>query len=212
MSDLIKYYTSRLIGFAISVALFVLLVDQLAIPFAEDTFGKDGWAVKILYALTSRVAIFIYLAGGEYVIRKFLWKIRMVGKPELDFSGEWTGVSTYTTVHLGQGPVPFSQDHIVRIEQDCLTLRIAPSASPGFVVNWGSLALELAEGHTLRYAYWVNYRDKENFPEKAIGYEEMKVTEYDAKGRPQVMTGKFFQCAQGMMPVYSGTVDCTRKA
>jgi hypothetical protein len=106
--------------------------------------------------------------------------------------------------------VPFETKHEVRIEQDCLSLRIAPTEAPEFV-NWGSLALELAEGDTLRYAYWVNYKDP-RFPEKAKGYEEMKVIKYDGGMRPLVMTGEFFHCAQGSAPVYSGIVTFTRRA
>lgn len=209
MNDLVRYYTARLIVLAVGVALFGIFVDQFAIPKAVAALGQDSWPVTILGNLNSRIAIFLYLTAGEIGVRKYLWKLE---KPELDFSGEWTGESNYNTVQIGDvhGHVPFSTQHLVRIEQDCLSLRIAPSSGAGFV-HWGSLALDLAEGNTLRYAYWVNYADKSRFPEKAKGYEEMKVTRYDGKRRPNVMTGEFFHCAQGMIPVYSGTVTFSRK-
>ncbi|WP_349027675.1 hypothetical protein [Methyloglobulus sp.] len=187
---------------AVTLALTVLLIDNILVPFLIATFGKDHITVTTASFLTSRFVVLAAMVGGEILIRKYLWKIE---HPELDFSGEWEGETVYKVAHIGVGPVPFSSHHKVKITQDCLSIKISPSTSESYV-NWGSLALELEGGDTLRYAYWVNYSDSSKFPEKAKGYEEMKVTNRGEKDRPIQMTGEFHHCAQGMSPVYSGTV------
>ena len=202
MSDLLKYYTTRLIGLAVGIALLVLAVDNLLIPFLQKLFGAGHWTIGIASALTSRFSILVAMFGGEFGIRKYLWKWE---HPELDFSGEWVGETIYKTAQIGSGPVPFSSNHKVKITQDCLSIKISPTTSEEYV-NWGSLALEIADGDTLRYAYWVNYSEPSKFPKKAKGYEEMKVTERGGRDKPQEMTGEFLHCAQGMSPVYSGDV------
>jgi len=208
MNELIRYYSARLVALAIGVAVFVVAIDQVFLPWLTSNYPTWTIASKTLELLTARLSIVGYLAAGEYLIRKHIWKIE---NPEFNFSGMWDATTTYVQAHVGAGPVPFSSTHEVRIEQDCLAVRIAPTMSTGFV-NWGSLALEIAEGHTLRYAYWVNYNDRLRFPEKARGYEEMRVTQYDDKRRPNLMTGVFFHCAEGQAPVYSGTVEFRRRA
>jgi hypothetical protein len=207
MNELIKYYSARLIHLAIGVAVFVVAIDQAVLPWLTKSAPTWVLIAKTLALLTSRLSIVAYLAGGEYLIRKHLWKWE---KPAYDFSGMWDAETFYTKDHVGTGIVPFSSKHEVRIEQDCLAVRIGPTMGLGFV-NWGSLALEIAEGNTLRYAYWVNYSDLARFPVRAKGYEEMKVTNYDTNGRPERMTGVFFHCAEGQSPVYSGTVEFRRR-
>jgi hypothetical protein len=207
MNELIKYYSARLVQLAIGVAVFVVAIDQVLLPWLTQTYPTWTPIARMLELLTARLSIVAYLAGGEYLIRKHLWKWE---RPEFDFSGMWDAETTYTKVQLGSGTVPFSSKHEVRIEQDCLSVRIAPTVGTGFV-NWGSLALEVSEGNTLRYAYWVNYSDRDRFPERTRGYEEMKVTNYNAGGRPSLMTGVFFHCAEGQSPVYSGTVEFRRR-
>jgi hypothetical protein len=59
---------------------------------------------------------------------------------------------------------------------------------------------------TVRYAYWVNYgkSNPAKFPESAKGYVEMRVTEYDGRKKPRIMTGSFWHFAQEMDPAFQG--------
>jgi hypothetical protein len=206
MSELLKYYTARLIGLAVAIAIFVLAIDNIVIPLLKRFLGEANWISLLDSALTSRLTILIMMFSGEIFIRKVLWKLE---RPRLNFSGEWKGETIYKAAQIGSGQVPFSTMHKMKITQDCLSTEISPTTSESYV-NWGSLALEIADGNTLRYAYWVNYSNQKNFPDRATGYEEMKVTGRGGRGRPQEMTGEFFHCAQGIVPVYSGDVKFER--
>jgi len=206
MTDLVKYYTSRIITLAVFIAIFMLLIDNIAIPRFEQWLGKDHLVISVVMTLTSRISILIAMVLGEMLIRNYLWKIE---HPELDFSGKWEGETIYRIAQVGEGPVPFSSHHFVLITQNCLSIKISPTTSEEYV-NWGSLALELSSGDTLKYAYWVNYSNPQKFPERAKGYEEMKVTKRGKRNRPIEMTGEFFHCAQGMSPIYSGDVKFNR--
>ena len=205
MKELLTYYSTRLVMLAVAVVMFALAVEE-AVPWLFPNIHSN--IQRALEYLNHRVAIVFYMWLGEYLLRTKLWRIE---KKELDFSGIWEATTTYTKEHIGFSTLPPSNQHEVNIVQDCLSIRIAPTTSTGFV-NWGSLALEVAEGDTLRYAYWVNYSQSNLFPERAKGYEEMKVTKRDEKGRPILMTGEFFHCVQGLGPVYSGTVEFRRKS
>lgn len=206
MNELLKYYTTRLTGLALVVAMGIVFVDKVVDPYVLSQFGPNHWITTIQQSLTSRLAIVGVLALGEYLIRKYIWKLE---RPELDFSGDWSGITTFEYIPVGTGRVPFTTEYEVKIEQDCLGMKILPSTGASFV-NWGSLALELADKDTLRYAYWVRYSDRARFPEEAVGYEEVKVTRRDRKKRPIEMTGSFYHCAKGQTPVYNGAVKFSR--
>jgi len=50
-----------------------------------------------------------------------------------------------------------------------------------------------------------NRSGTEEFPDSAIGYEEMEVVKYDSKSKkPILMSGVFYHCASGKKPVYRG--------
>ena len=202
MNQLTEYYQKRLLILTVLIVAVVLLVPNLLVPYLIDTFGKDHWSAKIADLLTSRFAIVCLFVAGEVVIRKWLWKFE---KSEFNFDGNWEGTTTYRYVRVGKADVPFEGKHRVMFEQDCLHFAIAPQPGDAFV-NWGSLAINLADKDTVQYAYWVKYRDPSKFPDKAIGYEEMKVIERDKKKKPQALSGEFYHCAQGLEPVYSGSV------
>lgn len=209
MESLRKYYTARLIAVAIGITGAVLVIDNLVLPFLLEKFGEAHGVPKIAEGLTSRVAIVVYLFGGELVIRKYLWKFE---NKDLDFGGVWEGETNYKVAQIGEGPVPFSAPHDLLITQDCRSIKVSPTSSEDYL-NWGSLAESLPDRDTFRYAYWVNYDDDTGkFPDKAKGYEELKVTKRDDNERPTELVGDFFHCAQGMTPVYSGTVKFKRKA
>jgi len=215
MRELRDYYVNRLI---MAAGLIILIVEYIN-PYIELSplmQSKDSgllvFAIShIISFLTSRAGVVILIGAASLFIQKYLWKIE---KPHLDFSGEWCGKTCYKNVYVGdshyQARCPFMANHRVKMVQDCLSFRLDPAPGEKFI-NWSSLALELDCDSTLRYAYKVNYSDTEVFPDSAIGYEEMSVTERGARNRPIVLTGKFWHCAQGKEPVYGGTVEFKRK-
>lgn len=207
MNELHSYYKTRLIGLAIVIALASFFLPSKIFPLLASKFGDDHWVLTAIGFLASRPAIVIYLATGEWFIRKRLWKIE---KREFDFDGVWEGITTYSNAAIGHAKVPFTSEHQVRIEQDSIFLKIAPTEGNDYV-NWGSLALQLVDKDTIIYAYWVKYGLSEKFPEEARGLEEMHVTGRDEKGRPIKMTGTFAHCPEGQEPVYSGTVEFRRQ-
>lgn len=206
LDELLKYYKTRLSALALSVGLGIVFLEEVAFPYVVSQLGANHWFASLLGYATSRLAIVVILAAGEFVIRKYLWKIE---RSELDLSGNWTGITTFDKVRIGKPIKTFTTDYKVRIQQDCLSIRILPSTGSKFV-NWGSLAIELADKDTLRYAYWVKYSDRSRFPLEAVGFEEVHVTERDEKDRPVELTGRFDHCARGQTPVYSGSVKFIR--
>ena len=202
MNDLRNYYRTRLAGLAVAVALLAVFISEMAVPCFTD-----GLLAKTVMWFTSRPAIVVFLVLGELAVRKVLWRIE---RAEFDFTGKWEGETRYTTVHVGSAFVPFSVSHSVKMEQDCLSFALAPTSAKPFI-NWGSLALQLVDKDTLRYAYWVTYSNDSRFPEGTVfGYEEMRVTLRDTRRRPLEITGEFFHCVQGQVPVYSGNVTFKR--
>ena len=202
MQELQRFYRTSL-----RILVLVVIAVVLFAPTLIAAFGKDHIIAKVLDLLTSRFSVILPTIAGEWCIRKVLWK-RL--KPELDFAGEWAGTTTYDTAYLQPASTPFDRQHDVRIEQDCLSISLAPAKGESYI-HWGSLAFELFDKDTVRYAYWVKYSDSAKFPDKAIGYEEMHVTGRDSRLRPTELTGEFHHCANGQGPIYSGTVKFVRK-
>lgn len=204
-----KYYTQRLVTLAVALAAGAVLATEVVLPWLTRTLAPDNFLIDVAGFLTSRPAFVGVMLLGELGIRKTLWRLE---RPQLDFSGQWEGETTYTKVRLGKvaDHAPFASRHLVLIEQDALSAKLAPAPGTDFV-NWGSLAFEIVDKDTVRYAYTVNYSDSTRFPDRAIGYEEMSVTRRDRRKRPNELTGFFAHCAQGQEPVYSGTVVFRRK-
>lgn len=202
MNQLFEYYRKRIRELTAMIFLLALLVPNYLVPYLGSKYGVEHWITIAANFLSSSAMIAVFFVVGDLVIRKWIWKLE---KPQFNFDGEWEGTTTYKRVHVGSAKVPFEIKHHVKFEQDCSRFAIAPQTGVGYV-NWGSLAINLADKDTVQYAYWVKYNDQKRFPEKAIGYEEMKVIERDSKGRPQVLSGDFYHCAQGSEPVYSGNV------
>lgn len=207
MNELLKFYTKALLGL-VSLATVWAFLPQDLMPLLAPYFGYNQWVQMVSSFLTSRFFIVVLLAAGEWIIRKWAWK---VVHPELNFQGEWEGETTFTKVEMGSPVAPFSAKYKVRFEQDCLSFAIAPTKADAFV-NWGSLAMNLVDKDTVRYAYWVNYSDPSRFPARATGYEEMRVIQRGWRGAPQELTGEFYHCTMGFQPVYSGNVTFKRKS
>lgn len=205
MNELRIYYLKCLATLAVTLAVLLLMVE-VAHPLKPSV-----WQILLL----SRPTAVVYLVLGERVLRKTLWKLQ---KPALNFQASWRGEVTY---QAGTSTEPsFVAGHMFRIEQDCLSIRIMP-ATPKEFVNWGPLAVEVIED-TVRYAYWVNYGNSNlpMFPESAKGYVEMRVTGYDDKKKPRIMTGSFWHFAQTRdpafqkekSPVFEGTISLYRES
>jgi len=171
----------------------------------------SSWASNVVKWLDSALAGLLFL-GGEWLIRKRLWRFE---RPDLDFSGEWFGISIYETMEVESTPgaaatfQPFVREHSVRIEQDCFDISIATTGQ-GYLA-WGSLAMTFITGDPkpLRYVYEVNYGKTEQFPRTSHGYEEMKVAARRpmrfGREQPIRLTGEFYHCT-GQKPAYSGSV------
>ncbi|MFY0601640.1 MAG: hypothetical protein JXR03_18345 [Cyclobacteriaceae bacterium] len=208
MEYLHEYYGSRMITVTVVLLLSVLLIPTKLIPFLKGRYGSKHWYVKIMDALTSRTSVLIVITGAHFLINNYLWKLE---KPQYDFDGIWTGTTTYEKVLMGNEPdtLPFTSEHELKIVQSCLDFELAPTDGEDYV-NWGSEAANLSDRNTIKYAYWVRYSDLSKFPERAKGYEVLKVLSRDSRGRPIELSGEFFHCAQGQTPVYNGRVIFTR--
>lgn len=196
MKELQSYYLRRLAILSAGLASLFLIFEATGVAKLS---GISGWQFLVLGTLLSRSAIVVYLVLGERLIRKALWTLE---RPGLNFQGSWRGQVTY---QAGPDAAPsFVAGHMFRIEQDCLSIRIAPSTPKEFV-NWGLLALDVTED-SVRYAYWVDYRksDPAKFPASAKGYVDMRVTECDGKGKPRIMVGEFWHFAQERNPAFQG--------
>ena len=210
MNELHSYYRTRVTGLAVGIALAALLGPTVLYPWLVGLVGINHWLPQSMKVITSRLALVCYLAGGEWLIRKHLWRFE---RKEWDFKDVWEATTFYTNTPIGAAPVPFESSHKVRIEQDALFMKIAPTEGEHYI-NWGSLALQLIDKDKVVYAYWVKYRNDERFPKEGItvkGLEEMDVTERDSDGRPIRLTGTFAHCPEGQSPVYTGRVEFNRR-
>jgi hypothetical protein len=218
MKELLEFYKSALLRVASVVAALAVGVPVFLLPLLETKFGKGHWSSTAASWLTSGTAVAIYLGVSEWLIRKHLWKF---WHPELNFHGVWDGISTYTDIHKGTGPVGHFVNHQARIEQTCLSIQLIPSIGDEFE-SFKSTTVNLVDKHTLVYAYEVRYKPKHSsnqaiFPQATFGYEELSVVDPTGKVmpgervRPSVLHGWFAQCAKGQEPVYSGSVVFKRK-
>lgn len=206
MEELHKYFTKRIVYLGVLVVLSALAIEKFLVPYIAGHFVENHALLVGLKYLTSKPSIVFIFTLGIYLIKEKLWKVEM---RQYDFSGGWTGVTKFQDVVVGAKIQPFTTTYDINIQQDCLSIKILPSTGESFV-NWGSLALDMPDRDTLRYAYWVIYTDRNRFPPKAIGYEEIKVTKRDERGRPIALTGVFYHCAQGQEPVYNGEIAFTK--
>jgi hypothetical protein len=210
LRDFYRFYLKWLAGAIVAVAFaYRGVLNTLELDPTTST-------ARLLRSSESILVALLFLAG-EWAIRTRLWR---VVKCQRDYSGEWTATTTYTRVEVGSpsvpaGPVSRAASHSVTIDQDCFSIAIKPTA--GAFNNWYSIAMSVLSDDQIGYVYHVNYiQPNVGFPSEAKGYEEMTVVERQAggwlKGRPTKLTGVFFHCAQGMVPVYSGTVVFERVA
>jgi len=210
MKELREFYKRWMIGLSVPIVLLCIHVAGM-IPNIISAYGETSWIVNLLNFLISRLPILGILTGLHFIVNNWLWTIRIIGKPELDFRGVWEGETTYNEIYLSKinRELPFSTPHIVKIKQSCFNIELTPTRSKEFV-NWGSLAVNLSDDHTIQYAYWVNYTNIEIFPREAKGYEELKAIDYK-KGKPIELSGNFYHCTEGQKPTYSGFVNFKRK-
>ena len=211
MDQLIRFYKNALKTVAVGIAVAAAFLPLKAEPFLAERYGRDHWSLTLAPFLNSHIVLVGALAASEWFIRKRLWRWRWFHS-DLDFSGQWEGTSYYTAIHVGSNALPGPVRHQVAMKQDCLCFRIIPSPDPDEKAKgyWESKATNLVSDQRVVYAYEVHYGGKPNFPDVALGYEDMRVVQRDPKGRPCVLRGTFHQCAMGKTPVYSGSVEFRR--
>jgi hypothetical protein len=200
MQELRRYYKSGLFILLTLAAIATPYFQSASVDYVRTMKGPD-WAAKVAGIAVSTLAFLLLLPIGEYIVRRLAWRVMLRA---FDVNGRWRGISTYTDVRVGQAKVPFSSEHELLIEQDCLGLSIRPAEGQHYI-SWESLAISQPDKYTLRYAYLVKYENNSGFPGEAIGYEETRVMKR-CWGRPTMMKGVFFHCARGQEPVYSGRV------
>lgn len=210
MDNLLHYYNTRLGGLVGFIVIWLVFVPNDLEPFLTSKLGASPWVARIDGVLTSKFFIVLMFVAGQYIIRRWLWKLE---RPRFNFEGEWEGKTTYARVWLSEAASyhSFDSPHNVNIEQDCLSFKLSPTTGSEYV-NWGSYAANLVDEATIRYAYFVRYSNLTRFPGEVKGYEEMNVMRRGFRGRPQVLTGIFYHCVQDPGPVYSGRVIFKRKA
>jgi hypothetical protein len=207
MNKLREFYIHWMCVSALGVALLAAFIPKLVPKLAAA--GQHPRLVWVLDHSTERIVFVVILFVLEQLIRKKFWKML---HPELDFSGNWNGYTTYTHVRIGKiaTPLPFGTGQKVVIEQDCLNLRLRPSKGLDF--NFSSRAIDIQDdGTQLVYAYLVEYRGVPDRPSSAYGYEYLTVVEVDKAKRPVKLEGKFAHCAFDEEPVFSGMVELFRQ-
>jgi hypothetical protein len=211
MPKLWDFYRNWLLGVALTLALGTHFVATTAIPYLKEKYSPEHWSILPLNFLGSRPILLGLLLLAEWLIRKKLWRLKWF-HPELDFSGTWDGISTYTQVHLGTGAPPDPVNHEARIEQDCLSIRLIPAKGDRFV-KFESTAVNLPDAHKLVYSYHVVYKGGPGFPNETYGYEEMSpISSGDSKGRPEHLSGWFAHCVRpSQTAAYSGIVTFKRR-
>jgi hypothetical protein len=190
-----------------TVALVLAMVAYVVAAYAEKHAGEKSWTVMLAKAFDWRPVLVAVIALFEWLIRKKIWKW---AHPELDFSGEWKGHTTYTHVRVGSAPVPFTVDQEVILVQDCLNLRLLPSEGVNF--RFSSRTIDIQnDGMQLVYAYHVEYKPgTPHRPLNAYGYEWLDVVQTPEGKRPEELNGNFAHCAFDQTPVYSGEVRLVR--
>jgi hypothetical protein len=217
MEELASYYRNRLkwwVGIVVTLAIlyrqFLADVGIWSQAHVTSSVGQETILKGAKYG--DSILVGILFLTGEWLIRTKLWKIE---RPSWNFSGTWEGATVYQTVEKSAPgtttQVPFSSGkHEILIEQDCLSISVAPKRTGPFI-NWSSKTMTVLTLGTIGYAYEVNYNDLNRFPATAIGYEELKVNQWKkrwyGRRRPISLTGWFAHCARGQVPVYSGTVE-----
>jgi hypothetical protein len=206
MNELHKYYSKRLLQLLFVVLTATLLLGSLHTTLVKDHASKLAVDASALLAQHAVVAALLLL--GEMTIRKWLWRIE---KPSLDFSGRWSGSTTYTTSWLDNDSreLPGTTRHDLDIKQDCLSVAVMPTTSQAFA-QWHSLICDLPQDGGISYTYEVSYKHRKSLPSKARGYEVLNVVDKDTQGRPQHIAGEFHHLVSSDKPVFSGLAEFTR--
>ncbi len=205
MEQLKEYYRRRLTTLT-GIIIGLVIFDSSV--FITNYLGKENWAKIIVSFLTNRYVLISIFIAGELTIRKFLWKLE---KAKFDFDGIWEGETVYEKVHKGTMSVPHTSEHRIVLKQDCISLKLKVDEVKEHYPTWGSKAINILGEDTILYAYFVNYRDKQNFPAREVlGYEELTVVERGTLQRPTKLNGFFAHCAQGQEPLLSGSVTFKR--
>jgi hypothetical protein len=227
-SEFSSEYMNSLRNFYLVALKFLVLGIACAAFFLADLINTYT-SLRILASTGIAGSLFL---GGEWAIRKILWKLV---RPEFDFSGEWLGLSTYAAVEVEstlvkkESFVPFGAVHPVQIHQDCLRIAINPKGSKDYT-NWQSVVCEVVEENEegrLKFAYIVRYKPDADpkLPRgnEVIGFEDMHIEGWAERyqlswlpkwGRrkiPVLLRGGFWHCAQGQTPVYQGTTLFVRR-
>jgi len=205
--------------FRISTAAIAIIVF-LSLEFLVPHVPKIIFGLQLQQLLEDKIVSigslsFLFLVT-EHIIRKLIWK-RVY--PGLDLEGEWIGETFYTQLEQPTSKAtlkeftPFSSEHDVYIQQDCLHISIKPSKGASFT-NWGSIAATIDSDTNMKFLYWVNYGEDAKFPNSANGYEHLSATMFKGesrKGIPIMLTGNFGHCTGAEKPIYSGRTVFIRK-
>ena len=216
MNVLEQFYIKWLRISTATIAIIVFLLLEFLVPYVPQDFLGFNLQTLLEYKLVSIGFLASIFLGIELLIRKLAWKFAY---PGLNLGGEWLGETFYsqreqpTSKATLKEFAPFSSEHDVYIQQDCLHISIKPSIGTSFT-NWGSIAATIDSNANLKYLYWVNYGEDTKFPNSANGYEHLSATMFKGesrKGIPILLTGSFGHCTGAEKPIYSGKTVFIRK-
>jgi hypothetical protein len=193
---------------------FALLLSLLLRPdYAAEITKRVGDIVRIGTFGTA-------FAGGEWVIRHYLWRmpgnIPLISQSERNLHGRWYGETLYEKVEqphpIVQNTVPFRKEHEVNISQNCFEIRIGNTGGDGFS-SWKSITATIDSDDIFRFLYTVIYSDREKFPKDVHGYEWLSPYCHSdgEKGVPTILLGGFGHVVDGNPPAYSGQTLFIRK-
>ncbi len=213
MKELQDFYTSKMKTIILIVPTLCSIVISVIAAYIEQKVVHF-----ILMSITSSFFVgFVFYFGNKF-IKNFWW---MKSKKNLYFKGKWHAESTYfierkidddskysiNSVENGQ-----KEKHFVVIKQDCLKIQIMPSSGNDVFSTWESLSVNIIsdqESPHIHILYKVEYIGVDD--PIMYGYEEMSVSEFDKKGYPCEMIGKFYHCALPNKNLLRGTVIYTKR-
>jgi hypothetical protein len=218
MDNLRKHYQNWTRVWAVTIVFLSSYTITFVAPHMSGSIGQ----LLAKYAASTGVLSAAFFAG-ELFIRKMSWKSVSVlhrigyhGQDPINYEGWWHGETLYEVLEQASTDqsvtVPFRTTHEVRINQDCLAVKVENTAGTSFA-SWGSVTATIDQEGILRFLYVVNYTDPARFKPRLFGYEWLSPFLRSPRdtGRPVIIHGRFGHTVGEHKPTYSGSTLFIRR-
>jgi hypothetical protein len=202
------------------VFIFHYLSIKFLLPIIEEKSQHNKVLGEIVILVITGTGIYVsvaFLPSKIYEKRGWRWL-----NPKYDFAGDWCLIITFkqlerplksaasspTDSQIQELPKPYKS--LIEITQSFFS--IAMSGHTHDAEKWYSKVVTIIDEKNLLMVYELKRptAGQTSLPPRALGVEEIAVTDRDEKGKPIELRGDFYHCVIPDAPLYRGVTHYRR--